>query len=192
MADDVGAVLGATVLASGSVIVATSRGTLVAIDAAGSPRTSFVHDGWAWAVTPYGDAVASCGEDGVVIVTDRHGHARPLAELDGSLRALVALPAGDLLVGDTRGWLFQLATDGSVVASWRAHRAAITSIAAAEDGRWATGSEDGTVKQWRAGREIGVARARDFVTSVAFDARGALVCAGYDGSIWLASGDAPQ
>jgi len=108
-----------------------------------------------------------------------------IAELGLPLRSIASLHGGDLLVGDSRGWLHRVSRE-TVVATHRAHAAAITSIAVARHGTWVTGSEDGTVRCWRDRQLLSSSTARDFVTSVAIDARGTIVCAGYDGTIWWA------
>lgn len=68
----------------------------------------------------------------------------------------------------------------------RAHDGAITSLAIASDGTWVSAAEDGCVKRWRAHQLIATTKTVDFVTSVALDARGAIVCASYDGAISIA------
>ncbi|NVB77501.1 MAG: hypothetical protein HOV81_03820 [Kofleriaceae bacterium] len=195
IADDLGAVLDAC--ASGDrVIVATSRGTLVAYDAAlrgaivegtavGPIWASAAHDGWAWSVIAFGDGFASCGEDGRIAITDRRGHTRSFAELGIPLRA-VAADGATMIAGDVRGWLHQLDRAGDILASIRAHDGAITCAAIAPDRTWITGSEDGTVKRWRDGREVSARSGDDFITSIAIDARGDIVCSDYSGAIWIA------
>lgn len=183
--DDLGAVLGGC--ASGDhVILATSRGTLVAYDTAkGVPAwMSAAHDGWAWSVIALGESFASCGEDGRIAVTDRRGQTRTFAELGVPLRAIAADRA-TLIAGDMRGWLHRLDHAGDILASTRAHDAAITCAAIAPDLTWVTGSEDGRVKRWRDGREVSSRSSGDFITSVAIDARGDIVCSDYSGAIWI-------
>ena len=185
VADDVGAVLGACALDDG-VVLATSRGQLLAFDDSAAPTwTITAHDGWAWAVTAFAGSIASCGEDGRIALTDRTGGTHTLAEVGAPLR-VIAESRGEWLVGDTRGWLHRIGSDGSALAMTRAHDAAITGLAIAPDGTCVTGSEDGHVKRWRDQQLLGAAHAADFVTSVAVDARGEIACAGYDGAIRLA------
>lgn len=164
VADDVGAVLNGCALADGSVVLSTSRGTLVAIGADEVRTIAGVHRGWAWAVAPYGGGLASCGDDGCVALSVPGAPTRTLAELPCNLRALAVL-GRDLLLGDTRGWIYRLGSDGSVVASWRAHEAAVTAIAITGDDAWVTSSEDGHVKRWRGGHVVADTTATDFVTS---------------------------
>jgi WD40 repeat protein len=182
VADDVGAVLGGC--ADGErVVLATARGALLAFDAPRAPVWSArAHIGWAWAVALAGESLASCGEDGRIAITDPAGRTRTLAELGAPLRVIAAAPGG-LLVGDTRGWLHRVSGHGEPLATLRAHDAAITGLALAPDGTTVTASEDGHVKRWRDQALVASARAADFVTSVALDARGEVIYAGYDGKI---------
>ncbi len=189
VAEDVGGVLDARALGD-RVVLSTSRGTLLAFDAAAAATWSAqAHDRWAWGVTIAGDAIVSCGEDGRVVMTDRAGQPRTFAELGAPLRVIASIGSHDtpeLLVGDTRGWLRHLGPTGDIVASLRAHDGAITTLAFARDRTWVTGSEDGYVKRWRDRQLIASTRTSDFVTSVALDERGDVACAGYGGSIWIA------
>jgi len=172
-----GAVLAAAALPDGGVVVATALGELVALDGCTPPRITRAHDGWAWAVAVR-RGVVSCGDDGLVVEDGRR-----LAALGHPLRALAVLPSGALLVGSTDGTIHRLG--GGAAASWRAHGAAITSLAVAPDGDWASSSEDGTVKCWRGDRLVRSIPARgDFVTSVAFGAGARLIATGYDGAVW--------
>jgi hypothetical protein len=185
-AAEVGAVLGGCAWPGrdGGVVFATSRGTLVGVDGDGRVDQAIAaHRGWAWTVSAYGDALLSCGEDGRVALHDGRAQPRTLAELPHGLRALAVI-GRDILVGDTRGWLFRLGADGEVIASRRAHAAAITAVAVGPDGDWVTSSEDGRIIRWRAGQPSATTTAPDFVTSVAVDRAGVIACAGYDGAIW--------
>lgn len=179
VATDVGAVLGGCAV-DDEVVLATSRGSLVR-----AGEHAVVHQGWTWAVVPYGADLASCGDDGRVVLSRPGAPARTFAELATSLRALAVL-GRDLLVGDTRGWLYRLGPEGDITASWRAHTAAITAIAVTPEGGWVTSSEDSRVLRWRGGQVVSTARAPDFVASVAVSRDGAIVCADYDGAIWVA------
>lgn len=198
VAPDVGAVLGGCALGD-RIVLATSRGTLVGFDARRtSSWTTAAHRGWAWAVAPAAaslgaspGSIVSCGEDGHIALTDAAGRTRTFAELAAPLRVIAALRDG-LVVGDTRGWLHRVGRDGETLGSVRAHSAAITGIAVAPDGTWITGSEDGFVKRWRDHVLIATARAADFVTSIALDARGEVLYACYDGAIRRAELSAPR
>jgi len=184
--DDVGAVLGACAIGE-RVVLATSRGQLLAFDAPGAPTwNATAHVGWAWCVTAVGESFASCGEDGQIALTSPRGHTRSFAELGVPLRVIAPVRDG-LLVGDTRGWLHRIGREGDISASIRAHDGAITSLVVAADGTWVTASEDGYVKRWRDHQPVAATKVGDFVTSVAIDARGQIVCAGYDGAIWMAA-----
>lgn len=186
IADDLGAVL-AGCAAGDLVILATSRGTLVAYDTAPAVPVwaAAAHAGWAWSVIAIGGSFASCGEDGRIAITDRRGRTRTFAELGVPLRAIAA-DRTTLIAGDTRGWLHRLDHAGDILASIRAHDGAITCAAIAPDQTWLTGSEDGTVKRWRDGHEVSSSRGGDFITSIAIDARGDIVCSDYTGAIWRA------
>lgn len=188
VARDLGAVLAAA-LVKECIVLATSRGTLarfMARDLSQPAWTVAAHDGWAWAVTPLGPSIASCGADGRVAITGRDSRPRTFATLAAPLRAIAATTRGELVVGDTRGWLYHLGTDGACIATIRAHAAAITSIAIAPDGTWLSASEDGYIRRWRGTNRIAEVRSTDFVTSVACAPTGEVVCAGYDGAVWLA------
>lgn len=182
VADDIGAVLGATTLAD-RVVFATSRGNLLAFDArCAHVWTTRAHDGWAWAAIAIGETIASCGEDGHIALTTPDGRTRTFAELAVPLRAIAHTSDG-LVAGDTRGWLYRFARDGTTLGMIRAHDAAITGIAVAPDASWVTCSEDGFVKRWREHQLVSASRASDFVTSVAIDTRGRIACSCYDGGI---------
>lgn len=206
IASDLGAITSA-VSASGLVAFTTSHGDVVAFDASGSvsdreaPVWSVrAHDGWAWNLAAHGDGFLSCGHDGRVMRIDR-GRARALVELGTPVRAIgpVALRTtvrdarethtAIAIVGDERGWLHWLGRDGRVVRSHRAHAAAVTAIAVRDEksNEVVSASEDGTVKRWLPDDAnvdgTVVLQTRDFVTSVAFDARGDVLAAGYDGAV---------
>jgi hypothetical protein len=177
---DLGAVLAIAIDEAG-VIAATARGELVAVRYDGTPRwTRAVHAGWAWALAAVAGGIASCGDDGRVVVADARGATRVIAELGVPCRALAALPSSALIAGDTTGAVH--AITAAPVARWRAHAAAITSLVALGDGTFASSSEDGRVMRWTGERGELAAASDDFVTSLAVDPAG-LVCAGYDGAI---------
>lgn len=186
-------------LAHGTLVATTSTGEVHAL----APHTAQIrwstraHDGWAWGIAALAHGALSCGADGRVVRIDRDGRARVWAELGSPLRAL-ATPSTTAttaitsatrtvaIVGDERGWLYWLGREGRVTRMQRAHGAAITSIAVAGD-TVISGGEDGRVMRWRTdavarGGEV-LAELADFVTSVAVDARGDIIIAGYDGAI---------
>jgi ligand-binding sensor domain-containing protein len=177
---DVGAVLAIAADASG-IVAATARGEVIAIAHDGRARwTRHAHVGWAWNVVPHRSGVLSCGEDGRIVATDADGATRVLANLGVPLRALAA--RGDVIVaGDTDGMLH--VSCGDTHASWRAHKTAVTSIVALDDGAIVSASEDGRVVRWTGECGEVIAALDNFVTSLAVLPGGALVCAGYDGAI---------
>jgi WD40 repeat protein len=178
------AVLGLTAHLDG-VAAATSAGEVMALDARGVPRWSLqVHDGWAWCVASDGCSVFSGGDDGRLLRTDASGRAVELLKLEHPLRALLVRSDGGLVAGDGAGWLQVVSAGGELLLRFRAHDAAITSLALAPDGLLATGSEDGRVRTWRAATPEAELTSTDFVTSVAFTADAALLWAGYEGGIW--------
>ncbi|MCE9578677.1 MAG: 2OG-Fe(II) oxygenase [Deltaproteobacteria bacterium] len=185
IADDLGAVLGLAPFEDG-VAVASARGEVIAFDARGARRwTTAAHLGWAWAIVAAPDGLRTCGDDGRVVAIDRRGEPRTLAVLDRRLRALARAAPGELLVGDADGGVTRLAADGAPIDRLRAHDAIVTALAIGPDGTWASASEDDRVRCWRGTEPIASWTAADFVTTVAFTARGALAGAGYDGAVWL-------
>ena len=194
VATDVGAVLAADVL-DNLVVVSTSRGLVVAFDAmSGAPVwRREAHDGWAWSIATHRaqalDGFLSCGTDGRVVLLDRAGRMRVLAELRVPLRAIASLPgaarhllAPTLAVGDDRGWIHWLAGDGRVIASRRVHAAAVTSLVATADA-CISASEDGTVRRTIGVHTHVVHELRDFATSVALDTQDRIIVCGYDGAV---------
>jgi 2OG-Fe(II) oxygenase superfamily len=180
VATELGAVLAIACDRAG-VVASTARGELVAFGFDGAPRwTRAVHAGWAWCATPHPLGIASCGEDGRIAITASDGTTtRSLAQLGVACRALVHMPSGALVVGDTHGSLHVVS---STITTWVAHAAAITSVALDGD-TIVSSSEDGRVMRWTGTRGDLVTTASDFVTSVTVD-RDGLVCAGYDGTVW--------
>lgn len=179
-----GAVLDlAHVPGSGVLVASTASGTLHAFDERGDAQwTSQAHEGWAWQVAPYRDGLVSVGQDGRIGFTSAQGQTRTVAELGRPLRA-VAVSGEELWLGDVHGMLH---VAGAPRLTLEAHDAAITSIAIARDGSVVTSSEDGAVKRWRDRVPEPCALRSDFVTSVALNLQGDLVCAGYDGDVFRA------
>ena len=169
------AILALAAMRDGRVVAATARGELVEPH---TGRVTHAHDGWAWSVIVDSEAMISCGDDGRIV---RDGET--LAELDRPLRAIAKLPSGALVAGGTDGTLHLLGHGDR--RSWRGHTGAITSLAVASDGTWASSSEDGTVQIWRDDRAIRTLEASgDFVTCVAFSGSGdRLFTTGYDGAV---------
>ncbi len=173
LASELGAVLALERDARG-IVAATAHGELIAFAPDGSRRwATRVHDGWAWALAPHSGGLASVGDDGRLAHTDALGHTRTLRELGAPCRALAALADGTLVAGDRDGFLHGIASE-------RAHSAAITSLCAVDDGVVSAG-EDGCVRHWPGGAVL--ASCADYVTSLAVDATGGLVAAGYDGAL---------
>lgn len=182
VAEGLGAALAAVVTPAGGVAFATSHGEVIEVDRAGALARRRAHAGWAWALAVRGAALLSAGEDGDVI-EHLGGRRRVLASLGQPVRALAALGDGAVLAGCDDGMIYALR--GSRRELVRAHGAAVTSLAIAPDGvGWASGSEDGEVKQWRGGALAATSpRRADFITCVAFTGGGSLVSAGYDGAL---------
>ncbi len=167
-----GAVLAST--NNGLVAFATARGQIVS-----EQWRVEAHTGWAHGLCAHRDGFASCGHDGRIVFIDRTGRVREHAQLPIPLRAIVS--AGDsIYVGDDRGWVHTLASDGSILRSRRTHAAAVTSLAICDDGSVVSAGEDNYVK---CGDRV-ICELRDFVTSLAVSKRG-IVVAGYDGAIRL-------
>ncbi|MCX5748387.1 MAG: 2OG-Fe(II) oxygenase [Proteobacteria bacterium] len=189
------AILALTARSGGGVAAATARGELLELEHANghATRTTHAHDGWAWAVLAEGrDALLSCGDDGQVVRTEA-GRPTTIAAYGRPLRALAQLPSGTLVVGGGDGTLHLL---GDRRASWRGHAAAITSLAVAPDGTFASSSEDGRIAHWREDQLLATTTTRpDFVTCVAFAAipgsEPQLVATGYDGLLWRVAFEDP-
>lgn len=194
---ELGAILALAARSGGGIVAATALGELVALERNGSIawRTR-AHDGWAWAVvadsggsdrSTASDAWISAGHDGWIRRVS--GPARedlvPVVKLPASVRAL-ALDHGDIIAGDTSGDLHRITRQGHVSTTWAAHRGAITGITVLPDRRIVSGAEDGRVHVWSDEDCVTTFSAGDFVTSVAHDSRGQIVCASYDGKIYRA------
>ena len=186
IAHELGAILDLAAAPGGGVVAATALGELVALERNGAIawRTR-AHEGWAWSVVPDATGYLSSGHAGRLVAVDETGNATELARLDAPARAL-ALVGNELWVGDTHGAIHRIGRDGRVHATWNAHRGAITGIAVRRDGLVMSGAEDGCVRVWSSSTCISTLNAGDFVTSVAEDRDGRIVCASYDGAIYRA------
>ena len=107
---------------------------------------------------------------------------KTVCRFDRPLRALVAAPDGRVLVGDAHGQVHRVELTHGRSTALNAHDAAVTSLAVHHD-LWASASEDGKARLWRGTRLLREWRSSDFLTSVAFTARGELIWAGYDGLV---------
>jgi hypothetical protein len=186
VAHELGAILDLAARPGGGIVAATSFGELVALERNGTIAwRTCAHDGWAWSVMADATGYLSSGHAGQIVAVDETGNATEIARLDAPLRAL-AIAGNELWVGDTHGVLHRVGRDGRVHTSWSAHRGAITGIAVRRDGHVMTSAEDGCVRVWAASTCISALNASDFVTSVAEDRDGRIVCASYDGAIYRA------
>jgi WD40 repeat protein len=166
------------------VAFATARGSLIAFGSRGDAAwTIDAHDGWAWSIAKHGDGFISCGHDGRVLIIDATGHVRPLATLDHPLRVIASGGHdGSIHVGDDRGWIHSLGSDGAVAALRRAHAGPITALAHASDGSLVSAGEDGAIKRWRGSCSSTIRQLRDHVTSLVVD-QDVAIASGYDGAI---------
>ena len=198
VARELGAILDLAARPGGGIVAATALGELVALERNGSIAWRIrAHDGWAWAVVADGngsgtsDAWISAGHDGWIrrIGGPASEDLVPIVKLPASIRALALdhIDArADIIAGDTAGTLYRITREGEVTAAWAAHRGAITGVIVLPDRRIVSGSEDGCVHVWSDEDCVTTFSAGDFITSVAHDSRGQIVCASYDGKIYRA------
>jgi hypothetical protein len=197
VASDLGAVLDLAARPGGGIVAATALGEVVALERNGSIAwRRRAHDGWAWAVVAdrgcdregrdRTGGWLSAGHDGWIRRTSEPpGDSAPLVKLPAPIRAL-AIDGDDVLAGATNGTLYRIGRGGAVKTAWAAHRGAITGICVLPDRRVVSGAEDGCVHVWSDEDRVGTLALGDFVTSVAHDRAGQIVCASYDGAIYLA------
>lgn len=185
-----GAVLDLARAPGGALFAALSTGAVACLSPDGTPRWERpVLTGWAWSLCARPDGVYVCGDDGRVVALDPGGAARTVASGLPSLRALAALPDGQLLAGDAAGALHVVTATGERTQTLPAHTAAVTALATGPCG-WVSAGEDGRVLRWRDGRPVASWQAPDFVRTVALrpggygdTGDGTVLWGGYDGRV---------
>jgi WD40 repeat protein len=177
-------------------IAGDDAGTVSLLDVGSEPRALQVHEGKVFAIVCGGDAWATGGDDGRVIL----GHddqPRELARERGSVNAL-ALEGGKLAAGGAAGLVDVWTTsDGEHVATYAGHTKPVRALAFAPGGALlASASEDATIRLWGPPGELPhvLTGHQGWVFSVAFDRVGSMVVtAGSDGTarVWDVASGAP-
>jgi hypothetical protein len=170
---------------AGDTVAASFADGSVALLPGPEPRRLDVHRGWAWSLcaAPRG-LLASAGDDGSLVLIDPRSGVVARLETEAPLRGVTC--ADDrLFAGDARGDLhaFSLSAGGlTPLRRWRAHRGAVTCLAAS-GGLLASGAEDERVALHdRSLALVGEVAHDDFVRAVAWLPGGRLVSASYDGT----------
>lgn len=154
------------------------------------------HTGWIWALVPLdGGLLASASEDGTVRLwhTGSASEASSPAQAGAPVRALAALPAGELVSGQATGelttWQLTLAPRPALEArsTRRVHAGAVCAIAPLSDGRLASGGEDDGIHLTRLPGFAPLTSYQhgDFVRCLAALPGGQLASASYDTTVRL-------
>jgi len=145
-----GAVLCLAALADGQLASGGADGVIHLWSTEGEHRgTLRGHTGWVWALVPLeGGLLASASEDGTVRLwhTASLSEASAPAQAGAPVRALAALPSGELISGQATGelttWRLTEARALQARGTHRVHAGAVCAIAPLSEGRIASGGED--------------------------------------------------
>ena len=151
-----GAVLCLAPLAEGGMASGGADGVIHLWSSEGTHRAALRgHTGWVWALAPvdgggHGGWLASGSEDGTVRLwhVESASQATLPVQAGAPVRALAALPSGELISGQSSGemTLWQLTSKPSLtLRAWgsrRVHAGAVCAIAPLPEGRVASGGED--------------------------------------------------
>lgn len=172
----------------------------------GAPRgTLRGHTGWVWALAPVGNGLlASASEDGTVRLwnTATATEASPAVRTGSAVRALLALPSGELVSGHATGeltlWRLTPAPRPALQAQHtrRVHAGAVCALTTPGDGVVASGGEDDGIHLTRLPDFTALASHRHagFVRGLAVLPGGRLASASYDTTVrlWDVGGRAPR
>jgi predicted 2-oxoglutarate/Fe(II)-dependent dioxygenase YbiX len=190
-----GAALCLAALADGLLASGGADGVIHLWSTEGEHRgTLHGHTGWVWALVPLeGGLLASASEDGTVRLwhTASLSEASAPAHAGAPVRALAALPSGELISGQATGeltvWRRTEARTLQARGTHRVHTGAVCAITALSGGRIASGGEDDGIHLTRLPDFAPLLSYRHagFVRSLAALPGGQLASASYDTTVRL-------